>query len=336
MKNKDEIILSIIIPELNGCKTIDKCLNSIYNQNVDLNLFEIISVDDKSTDNISIDYIEENYVQKEKFKNFRFLKNSENLHIGGARNKGIENASGTWILFLDCDDYLNCNVLMNLIVFIQHHDELDMVVYDFTTPYKPHNNIGLSTHMMSGPNFVQTQNIPWNAWCYVYNKDFIKRNKLRFVEKVSFEDVDFVFKCIWHSDKIQFFDLSILFYEQYLEQTSKIYANFKKAEDIFRLTLRLKNFANEIKGKDEESSNVIFKHHYFMYLHNLYFIWRFNYSQMLYLLKTYPAEGNNKNISPLILTSIKCPHFLCFLMLLFKPFLIIIARAKRKIDVSRQ
>lgn len=47
------MLFSIVIPYFNGYKTINRCIESIYSQGLDSRLFEIIIVDDASTDNIS-------------------------------------------------------------------------------------------------------------------------------------------------------------------------------------------------------------------------------------------------------------------------------------------
>lgn len=99
----DKIRFSIIIPNFNEGKYIRECLESVFCQTFDD--YEVIVVDDGSTDN-SIDIINDFDVK---------LYHSNGLHAGGARNLGLDNAHGEYIVFLDSDDYLaNDMVLENL------------------------------------------------------------------------------------------------------------------------------------------------------------------------------------------------------------------------------
>ena len=87
---------SIIIPNYNEEKYIKRCLDSIFNQTMNKGKYEVIVIDDGSTDK-SIEIIKQYDVK---------LLNSNRLGAGGARNKGLDIASGKYIILLDGDDYL--------------------------------------------------------------------------------------------------------------------------------------------------------------------------------------------------------------------------------------
>lgn len=96
---------SIIIPNYNKGILIKNCLNSIFNQTINKEEYEVIIIDDASTDN-SLDYINGYDV---------VLLKSNRLGVGGARNCGFEVAKGEYIILLDSDDFFaNNNVLKNL------------------------------------------------------------------------------------------------------------------------------------------------------------------------------------------------------------------------------
>ena len=98
-----DVMFSIIIPNYNEDKYIRECLESVFNQTY--NNYEVIVVDDGSTDN-SLDIIKDFNVK---------LYHSNGLHAGGARNLGLDNATGDYVVFLDSDDYFNNNnVLLEL------------------------------------------------------------------------------------------------------------------------------------------------------------------------------------------------------------------------------
>lgn len=108
---KDSIRFSIIIPNYNEDKYIRECLESVFKQTY--KNYEVIVVDDGSTDR-SIEIINEFDVK---------LYHSNGLHAGGARNLGIDNANGEYIVFLDSDDYFaNDRVLEELNNLIKEED----------------------------------------------------------------------------------------------------------------------------------------------------------------------------------------------------------------------
>ena len=91
-------MFSIIIPNYNSEKYIKKCLNSILSQKY--KDFEIIIVDDMSTDN-SVNIIKE-YTDER----IKLIELDKKAYNGGTRNIGVKNATKDYILFLDCDDWL--------------------------------------------------------------------------------------------------------------------------------------------------------------------------------------------------------------------------------------
>jgi glycosyltransferase involved in cell wall biosynthesis len=94
-------LLSIVIPIYNGADKLTNCLNSIYQQGLDEETFEVLCVDDCSTDNTS--KVIEEYALGH--SNLIVLKNDINKNIGGARNTGIKAANGKYIMFfVDYDD----------------------------------------------------------------------------------------------------------------------------------------------------------------------------------------------------------------------------------------
>ena len=97
--------ISVIIPVFNQEKYIGRCLRSILNQSIKRNLFEVIVINDGSTDStIKI------------LKNFEnevvIINNEKNIGLPASVNKGIKSAKGSFIVRLDSDDYVNANFLL--------------------------------------------------------------------------------------------------------------------------------------------------------------------------------------------------------------------------------
>lgn len=103
---------SIIIPVYNLEDYLYRCLESVLNQAY--NDFEIILINDGSDDN-SLNIIEE-------FKNQYSSKikviSQVNQGVSSARNKGLQEAEGEYIIFIDGDDYIDSNHLSNILEYI--------------------------------------------------------------------------------------------------------------------------------------------------------------------------------------------------------------------------
>lgn len=91
-------LISVVIPVYNAEKFLDKCLFSLKYQTFPR--FEVLCIDDGSTDQ-SVEIIKR-YVQSD--SRFKFFSQKHQFS-GVARNLGIKNAKGEYLLFLDADDY---------------------------------------------------------------------------------------------------------------------------------------------------------------------------------------------------------------------------------------
>lgn len=93
----DESLVSVIIPVHNGTKYVCQAIDSALIQDVPL---EILVIDDGSKDNL--DQVMERYQGEPRI---RYLKNEKNIGVAATRNRGVSLARGSYIAFLDADDY---------------------------------------------------------------------------------------------------------------------------------------------------------------------------------------------------------------------------------------
>jgi glycosyltransferase involved in cell wall biosynthesis len=127
------MLFSIIIPTFNRAHLILDTLNSVKNQT--FNDFELIVVDDGSSDNTRITV--ENYISGNKLKNWHYY-HKINEERGAARNFGISKANGKWITFLDSDDLLYPNHLRIASDFISKNSAVD--VFHSAYEFRNHKN----------------------------------------------------------------------------------------------------------------------------------------------------------------------------------------------------
>ena len=118
---------SIIVPVYNAINTLDRCIKSVIDQ--DYEDFEIIIIDDGSTDGSTIGL--ENKVTGLNAKIIRI----NNAGVSNARNIGMNNSSGEYLLYLDADDELPLRTLSIYESIITHHNYPDIVLAGFTKVY---------------------------------------------------------------------------------------------------------------------------------------------------------------------------------------------------------
>ena len=114
--------LSVVIPCFNAGERIVKCIESVAPLNESINL-EVIVVDDGSDDNSAM-------LVKELNLPFVKLISQENSGAASARNKGIENAAGKYLVFADCDDYFNTDELLEVYKKAEKLDS-DMLIFGY-------------------------------------------------------------------------------------------------------------------------------------------------------------------------------------------------------------
>ena len=250
--------LSIIIPVYNGTATIGRCLDSIYSQGLNEAEFEVICVDDCSPDPSSVKAVEEYRYKSAPPSNLKLIRHTVNKRQGGARNTGIRAAKGTWIMSVDCDDYLIEGKLSLLIAEARKHTDLDFIMYDMTRGTVNHiieeNHYQyLAQDIMNGRSFIQRQEISWFLWQYMYKRENIEKYNLRFEENVRFEDADFILKYLAKSNKGKYTPINLIYYVEHDEgsRSSNIGNDKSKITELLKIEWRIAIAANEEMQKDK-------------------------------------------------------------------------------------
>lgn len=119
-KNYD---ISIIMPCYNNEKYVKHSIESVLNQKYDLNKIELILINDGSTDN-TIEIL-----NSYKNSNIKVI-DKKNEGVSSTRNRGINEANGKYILFLDADDMISNNTIKKIVTFFdKNYEEIDLVTY---------------------------------------------------------------------------------------------------------------------------------------------------------------------------------------------------------------
>jgi len=129
--------ISIIVPVYNVERFLNRCLDSIFEQRFPFP-FEVIAVDDCSTDN-SLEILKE-YQKTE--SRLIILEHNINKKLSCARNSGIVASTGEYIMHVDSDDWLLPSALKELYHIISDH-KVDIVVFN----YVRENELGIKTNI---------------------------------------------------------------------------------------------------------------------------------------------------------------------------------------------
>ena len=121
-------LISIIVPVYQVKEYIERCVESILSQS--FRYYELILVDDGSTDG-SGEVCDELALKDSRIK----VIHQNNSGVSAARNIGIDNASGDYIIFIDADDYVSPLLCEHLLDSFQNNDDIDLVIAGYVNEY---------------------------------------------------------------------------------------------------------------------------------------------------------------------------------------------------------
>jgi glycosyltransferase involved in cell wall biosynthesis len=211
--------ISVIVPIYNTEKFLKECLNSIINQT--FKDIEIICINDGSTDN-SLKILN-TYAKRD--KRIKVI-NQKNEGLSVARNNGMNVAKGKYICFIDSDDWADKNYCKKLYTTAEKFNS-DFVmgesqVYSEKTKKIKKEWVGTIylpkelTNKSFNWKIVKKDffDLPITAWGKIYNSEFLRKNKIRFPERVLYEDTPFYVECLIHAKKINILKKNLYFYRK--------------------------------------------------------------------------------------------------------------------------
>ena len=193
--------ISIIIPMYNVARYIETCVASVVNQDIHSEFIEILLVDDESPDN-SLELARQMAKENSSIKIF----SQKNKGLGGARNTGIKNAVGEYLIFLDADDFLEPHSL-NTIYEEAKSNDLDFLefgVHIVSEDYKRLAKVAMrsKTKPYSGIEYYKQVETINSACNKLYSRQFLIHNNIEFLEKVYGEDFEFNTRVLYFAEKV--------------------------------------------------------------------------------------------------------------------------------------
>lgn len=203
--------ISFIIPVYNAEKYIEKCINSIICQGLEQGTFEIIAVNDGSTDK-SLSLLT---ALKEKVPQLSII-NKANSGAGASRNAGIKASTGEIITFVDADDYIEENCLAGFIdIFDQN--QLDLFCFETISIRGNYTYItkSISTDyntIYTGEQFLLNYINGFGPCARLYNRNLFFSNSLFFPEGIVPEDIELVPKLILAAKRVYITNVAAYYY----------------------------------------------------------------------------------------------------------------------------
>lgn len=278
---------SIILPIYNVEKYLNKCLDSIVNQNYDMNNVQVILVDDGSTDNST--YIAKEYENNYDFIEYHLKPRDENSGLGNARNFGMKYIKGEFFICIDSDDYIDLNTLAIFDRNLKENKDTNLLIFDyervyesptlFDRIYKPNSSNISSYGKLSPISSVRVSHCAWNKLFRTEKyKDLVFINTL-------YEDIP-LNKILFEEDKILVINDVLYFY--LIRSNSLMTQGF----NINKVTQNIENFkkiAPSIRAENINEFNCRFVK--YGYIFSIFTLIKNNKDKKL--IKKYVKEMNS-------------------------------------------
>ena len=215
--------LSIIVPIYNMEIYLEKCLSTLLNQKNSIYSYEVICINDGSTDG-SQEILD---IYEKRYSNIIKVIVTEKLGVSNARNIGIENSVGEYITFVDSDDWVGEEFVEFALKGIKEENS-DLCVFDML--YVDGKEIYHQERVSD--TIFNTEN---HACGKVFKRDLINKYKIKFPLGITIgEDLAFTFSYICAIENYKYIPRGIYYYRKSREgsaMTSKIKEKYKEVND---------------------------------------------------------------------------------------------------------
>ena len=256
--------ISFVIPAYNVENYIHKTIYSLISQSNQN--FETVIVDDGSTDKTNA--IVSDLIREYNLQNFKLIR-QENKGVSAARNRGLSEATGDYILFLDGDDYVE-KELVNITNKTIEEKAYDIICWKFDQVSADEQVIQTFSNahhykktVDSGPNVLNeifSGKMRILIGSAIFNKEFLLKNNLGYSEKFYCgEDLEFIFKALTDAENVRFIDKTLTYYVQRSGSITHSY-NILKFQSISALKQVYEYMASKNKAKLKDLSDKMLYH----------------------------------------------------------------------------
>ena len=213
------VAVSVVVPIYNRASVLPKCLNSLCAQT--LKDAEFICINDGSTDN-SLNILESYTLKDARFK----IINKANTGAGDSRNKGIEQAQGEYIGFVDSDDWVDADYFEKLYLHAKKKNADICCALDRIDVYE-NSEVITSTPLHKDFDFMKKQlalTAPHTVQ-KIFKKEFLTHYCLKYAETARNEDIAFAVPAILLAENFSF--VSDVYYHYHISMSSVSHSDIK-------------------------------------------------------------------------------------------------------------
>lgn len=256
----ENLKLSIVVPVYNVERYLSRCLESLLNQKLTEEDYEIIIVNDGTKDN-SMSIVNDFALQHKNIVVFE----QENKGLSGARNTGVNIAKGKYIYFIDSDDYVAANTLHKVLSIIEKNN-LDLLGFSTQTTESltlEQTETDVSNlddiHIQNGLDYMATHNYMNNVWWYFIRRDFLLDTGITFIEGVMLEDGIYTAELFSKAKRMSYTPIDIY---RYVQHNSSIMHNKSEAhynkliEDFEHIIFKFSDLVHSIQQKHPEHPSL--------------------------------------------------------------------------------
>lgn len=253
--------LSFIIPYYNNEATIGRCLQSLLDQDMTPEEYEIIVVDDGSTH--KVDLLRE---FESKYTHVHYFWQS-NGRQGSARNRGIKEAKGQYIHFCDADDMVQPQTV-GYLCDIADKENVDILFFNQLQPKEgqcttfPMNTFPKTDTVVTGIVYMQRHaDMSFGPHHYIISRSFIEKHHFRFKEKLLLgEDLYFIVPCLIKAERVTHMDVVAYYWIQNDSSITHRYGKMQHAKEYLDDKIALVAWLDKLAHTEELSACELIKH----------------------------------------------------------------------------
>lgn len=252
--------LSIIIPLYQKAPYIQECIDSLYAQVISEELFEVIIVDDESSDGGGI-------LADTNMGNHANLRVIHIRHkgTGAARNAGLREAKGEYIHFVDADDVVLPNAYSRLLPLVQDKP-VDVVFFEYEREGKKKLSQEEECIVYTGSihKYIRENRVNVNVWNKWFRKEFLTAHQAAFPLYSYSEDTAFIFDVLQYDGSLLVTNLPVYYYRvggNSIERNRDVKVVKGTIENLIATNLQLRNVASSYADCPAVRGNFSHKYH---------------------------------------------------------------------------
>lgn len=228
------LLFSIIIPVYQVEDYLAACMDTVLPlKQSDCEIILVIGNSIDRSNEIAMEYAQ-------KYKGVRIVKQS-GTGLSNARNCGVSNSDGAFIVYIDSDDLVDTSKLLMLMKHIREsRTRADVYMSDYIQLFPSGKkrsscqvgDMSAYAGMAALPVVLREKKCFWNVWRYIYRRAFLEKHQISFWENRTSEDVDYTAKVFSCNPQIEFWNKPYYLYRMGRKDSLMNVVSVKRVQDV--------------------------------------------------------------------------------------------------------